>query len=50
MGKKWQSNRMKLVDMIFSGMVVLLGTEGKHYLIDGRDLDEWKTVGWLRRN
>ena len=31
-------------------LVMLLGTEGVHYVVFERDLDEWKIVGWLNRN
>jgi len=41
---------MTLIDTILTAVVMLLGIEGKHYLIFERDLDEWKIVGWLRRN
>lgn len=41
---------MNLVDTILTGLVMLLGTEGEHYLILERDLDEWRRVGYLRRN
>jgi len=41
---------MNFVDTYFTGLVMLLGTEGEHYVIFERDLDEWKIVGWLRRN
>jgi len=41
---------MTLVGMILSGVVVLLGAQGKDYTIFERDMDEWKIVGWLRRN
>lgn len=41
---------MTLVDTILTGLVMLLGEEGKDYLILERDLDEWKLVGYLRRN
>jgi len=38
---------MTLTDTILLG---LLGEEGKHYVIFERDIDEWKIVGYLRRN
>ena len=41
---------MNLVDTILTGLVMLLGTEGVHYLMLERDLDEWKKMCWLRRN
>jgi hypothetical protein len=41
---------MTITDTILTGIVMLLGTEGKDYLIFERDLDEWKLVGYLRRN
>ena len=41
---------MTLADTILTAVVMLLGKEGKHYIIFERDLDEWKLVGWLRRN
>ena len=41
---------MNLVDTVLTGLVMLLGTEGEHYVILSRDLDEWKIVGCLRRN
>ena len=41
---------MNLIDTYFTGLVMLLGTEGVHYLILERDLDEWRRVGYLRRN
>jgi len=41
---------MTLIDTILTGLVMLLGTEGVHYLMLKRDLDEWKRVGYLRRN
>ena len=41
---------MTLVDTILFGLVMLLGEEGKHYVIFERDLDEWTIVCWLRRN
>ena len=44
------AKKMTLTDTILTGMVMLLGTEGVHYVIFERDLDEWKSVGWLRRN
>jgi len=31
-------------------LVSLLGKEDKDYIVFERDLDEWKIVGWLRRN
>jgi len=45
-----EDKEMTLVDTILTGLVMLLGTEGEHYLILERDLDEWKIVGYLRRN
>jgi len=44
------AKKMTFVDMIFLSVVMLLGDEGVHYVIFERDLDEWKNVGWLRRN
>jgi len=41
---------MNLIDTYFTGLVMLLGTEGVYYLILERDLDEWRRAGWLRRN
>jgi len=41
---------MNLVDTILTGVVMLLGIEGVHYVILERDLDKWKIVGYLRRN
>ena len=41
---------MNLVDTVLTGLVMLLGTEGVHYVILERDLDEWERVGYLRRN
>ena len=41
---------MNFIDTYFTGVVMLFGTEGEHYVVFERDLDEWKIVGWLRRN
>lgn len=41
---------MTLLDTVLTGIVMLLGTEGINYLIFERELDEWKMMGWLRRN
>jgi len=41
---------MNIVDTVLTAVVMLLGTEDVDYLIFERDLDEWKEVGWLRRN
>jgi len=41
---------MTLIDTILTGLVVLLGTEDIDYVIFERDMDEWKNVGWVRRN
>ena len=41
---------MTLVDTILIALVMLRGTEGVHYVIFERDLDEWKVVGDQRRN
>ena len=41
---------MTIVDTILTGLVMLKGTEGVHYVIFERDLDEWKVVGDQRRN
>jgi len=41
---------MTLTETIFTAVVMLLGTEDKDYLIFERELDEWKLVGYLRRN
>ena len=41
---------MTLTDTILLGLVMLLGEEGKHYVIFERDIDEWSLVGYLRRN
>ena len=41
---------MNLVETILTGIVMLLGTEDRDYIIFERDLDEWKIVGYLRRN
>jgi hypothetical protein len=41
---------MNVVDTVLTAIVMLLGTEGKDYLIFERELDEWKLVGYLRRN
>jgi len=41
---------MTLTDTILTALCMLLGTEGGHYVIFERDLDEWKIVGYLRRN
>jgi len=41
---------MTNTEIVLTAIVMLLGTEGEHYLIFERDLDEWKIVGYLRRN
>ena len=41
---------MKLTETILTALVMLLGEEDKDYIIFERDLDEWKIVGWLKRN
>ena len=41
---------MTLTDTILTALVMLRGTEGVHYVIFERDLDEWKVVGDQRRN
>jgi len=41
---------MNFVDTVLTCIVMLLGTEGEHYVMLDRDLDEWKIVGHLRRN
>jgi len=41
---------MTLIDTILIALVMLKGIEGIDYVIFERDLDEWKNVGWLRRN
>ena len=45
-----EDKEMTLTDTILLGLVMLLGEEGKHYVIFERDIDEWKIVGYLRRN
>ena len=41
---------MTLVDTILTGIVMLLGTKGVHYVYFERNMDEWMIVGYLRRN
>jgi len=41
---------MTVVDTILIALTMLLGTEDVDYVIFERDLDEWKIVGYLRRN
>jgi len=41
---------MTIVDTVLTALVMLLGTEDEDYLIFEKDLDEWRIVGWLRRN
>jgi len=41
---------MTIVELILTAIVMLLGTENEDYLIFERDIDEWKMVGYLRRN
>ena len=49
-GTTSEDKEMTVIDTILTGIVMLLGTEDIDYLIFERDLDEWKRVGWLRRN
>lgn len=42
--------KMTIVDTVLTALVMLLGTEGVDYLIFKMDPDEWKIVGYLRRN
>jgi len=41
---------MTIADTILLGLVMLLGEEGKHYIVLERELEEWMIVGYLRRN
>jgi len=45
-----EDKEMTIVDTVLTALVMLLGTEDEDYLILERDLDEWRIVGWLRRN
>ena len=44
------AQEMTLVDTILLGLVMLLGEEGKDYIVLERELEEWLIVGYLRRN
>jgi len=41
---------MTVIDIILTGLVMLLGTEDIDYLIFERDIEEWELVSWLHRN
>ena len=44
------AQEMTIADTILLGLVMLLGEEGKHYIVLERELEEWMIVGYLRRN
>jgi len=41
---------MTSFDTIFIALIMLLGIEGKHYLIFERDIDEWSVLARMHRN
>jgi len=45
-----KEGRMTLADLIFVTFTVLLGQEGRDYLVHRREPKEWLLIQWLRRN
>ena len=41
---------MNIVDTVLTALVMLRGIEGEDYIIEDKNLDEWRVVGYLRRN
>ena len=41
---------MSALDVILTGLVMLLGSEGEEYVVFERDGDEWELVSWVHRN
>jgi len=41
---------MKLTDLIFTTLILLLGEEGTDYIYHSRDIEEWRLIGWIHRN
>ena len=45
-----KKGRVTLVDLISMAIIVLLGQEGRDYLVHRREPKEWLLIQWLRRN
>jgi len=45
-----KKGRVTLVDLISMAIIVLLGQEGRDYLVHRRDEEEWTLWQWLNRN
>jgi hypothetical protein len=41
---------INLVDLIFLGLIMLLGEEDKDYLNHYRPAEEWALISWIHRN
>lgn len=37
-------------ELLFMSLVMLLGKEGRDYLVHRRDTEEWRLILWLHRN